>query len=302
MRPLFVSRNRQARQLATVLARLAETPLPLLLEGETGTGKSYLAARIHRRSRAGRPLVVVDCGALPSTLLQAELFGHLPGAFTDATSGRIGLLAQAGQGTLVLDRIDALEPESQAVLLRVLEERRYTPVGAATTRPFAARVVALADTGLAARRASGAFRGDLYYRIAGQHTELMPLRRRPEDIVPFARAALRRHGRPELRLDPEAERLLEAQPWPGNFRELDGLLSRLCVLVTASSIRVSDLAPAPASWPAVAELASERELSLAEVERLYALHVLARCQGNVTRAAARLGVSRRTLLRWRSAP
>jgi DNA-binding NtrC family response regulator len=299
VRPLFSSRSREAAELASTLARLAETSLPLLLEGETGSGKSFIAARIHRRSRPGRPHIVVDCGALPATLLPAELFGHLPGAFTDATGSRQGLLARAGEGTAVLDRVDALPPESQAVLLRVLEERQFTPVGASTSRPFAGRVIALADTGLPAKLASGAFRSDLYHRLAGFHAELPPLRRRQEDILPFARAALRRHGRSDLELDGEAEELLEAYSWPGNFRELDGLAARLCLLVTAGRIRGVDLGLPAAAWPAMAELAVSRNLPLGDVERLYALSVLAHCRGNVTRAAGVLGVSRRTLIRWR---
>jgi DNA-binding NtrC family response regulator len=299
VRPLFTTRNQRTSQLALALARLAETPLPLLLEGETGTGKSYLAARLHLRGRRGKPYIVADCGALPPALLAAELFGHLSGAFTDATRARVGLLARAGSGTLVLDRVDALPAEGQVVLLRALEEGRFTPVGASASRPFAARVVALADSGLASRLASGAFRGDLYHRLAGFHAELPPLRLRAEDILPFARASLRRHGGGDLTLDSEAEELLVSYHWPGNFRELDTLLARVSVLMTDGPIRGADLALPASAWPHMAELAASRAMRLEEVERLYALSVLAGCRGNVTRAAAVLGVSRRTLIRWR---
>jgi len=300
VRPLFASRSAEAADLARSLARLAATTLPLVLQGETGTGKSHLAALAHRRSRPGKPLVVVDCGALAASLLPAELFGHAHGAFTDATRARVGLLERAGEGTLVLDRVDALPVEGQAVLLRVLEEQRFVPVGATTARRLAARVVALADAGLAGRVASGAFRADLYHRLAGFVAELPPLRRRREDILPFAHAALRRRHRTDLRLSGEAERLLGAYPWPGNFRELDTVLERLCLLSDGGTVGPADLGLPADAWPATAELAAARLLPLVEVERLYALHVLARCGGNVSRTARALGVSRRTVIRWRA--
>jgi DNA-binding NtrC family response regulator len=286
--------------LAASLSRLAATSLPLLVEGETGTGKSFLAGRIHRSSRKGTPLVVVDCGALPASLLAAELFGHGAGAFTDATAARRGMLERVGCGTLVLDRIDALPSESQAVLLRVLEERSFVPVGSARARAFSGRTVALADAGLDERVANGTFRADLYHRLAGYHAVLPPLRTRSEDILPFARATLRSLKRRDLHLEGEAEELLLAYPWPGNFRELETLLTRVSLTVTGVNVAAADLGLPAVGWPAMAELAAERALPLRDVERLYALHVLAVERGNVSRAARVLGVSRRTLIRWRS--
>ena len=302
MTALFATRNRAAAELARTLGRLAATDLPLLLEGETGTGKSFVAARLHRRGRATRPLVVLDCGALPGGLLPSELFGHRADAITDATRSRVGFLERAGAGTLVLDRVESLAPEAQVALLRVLEERRFTPVGGAAARPFRARVIALAGTGVAAQLESGALRRDLYHRLAGLHVELPPLRRRPEDVVPFARAAVRRLARRlggRLALDGEAEALLEVQPWPGNFRELAAVVERACLLATAATIGVDALGLDAANWPAVAALAAEHTLPLERVTRLYALAVLAGERGNVSRAARLLGVSRRTLIRWR---
>jgi DNA-binding NtrC family response regulator len=299
---LFVTRNRTAGELARTLGRLAASDLPLLLEGETGTGKSFLAIRIHRRSRAKRPLVVLDCGVLPEGLLPSELFGHRAGAFTDATRSRVGWLERAADGTLVLDRIEALAPEAQVALLRVLEERRFSPVGAAAARSFRARVLALAGAGVGDLLARGVLRRDLYHRLAGFHAELPPLRRRPEDIAPFARAAVqraaRRLGRP-LELDAEADALLEVQAWPGNFRELATVLERACLLAHGGTIGVADLGLATGSWQSVAAVAAERALPLERVTRLYALTVLAGEHGNVSRAARLLGVSRRTLIRWR---
>lgn len=302
MTALFTSRNAEAAALARSLARLAPTELPILLFGETGTGKSFVAARMHRLSRPGSPLVVIDCAAIPPGLLASELFGHAAGAFTDASRARLGRLERAGNGTVVLDRADALPPEAQVVLLRVLEERRFVPVGSAAPRPLRGRVIALAGEDLAARVARGEVRPDLYHRLAGFSAELPPLRRRHEDIVPFARATLRRAARRagrKLALGSEAEALLAVFPWPGNFRELATVIERVALLAPGGLVSVTDLG-LPESWPAMTELASERRLPLAAVTRLYGLAVLAREGGNVSRAAAVLGVSRRTLIRWRT--
>jgi DNA-binding NtrC family response regulator len=302
---LFSSRDRATAELTRTLGRLAPTDLSLLIEGETGTGKSFVATRVHRRGRYGRPLAVVDCGAIPTTLFASELFGHGAGAFTDATRPREGWCARAAAGTLVLDRVDMLPPEAQATLLRVLEERRFFPVGSATARAFRARVVALADIGVREKVRAGTFRADLYHRLAGFHAVLPPLRQRPRDILPFARTALRRlaraAGRP-LALDAEAERLLLACPWLGNFRELQAVLTRAALESADGTVGVATLMLPGDTWPALAELAGARHLPLAEVDRLYALLVLAERKGNVTQAARVLGVSRRTLIRWRRQP
>ncbi len=302
MKGLFVTRNRQTLELSRTLLRFAPTTLNLVLDGETGVGKSFVAARAHRAGRRGRPIVVVDCGAVPATLLASALFGHRAGAFTDATRPHTGFVERAGDGTLVLDRVDALPPEGQTALLRTLEERIFFPVGTAAPRPFRARVIALADAGLRARVDAGAFRADLYHRLAGFHATLPALRRRPEDILPFARAALSRAARAggrRVTLAPEAERLLTAYPWPGNFRELQTVLARALVETDGGTLAPADLRLSTAGWAAVAELAGERAAPLVEVQRLYGLWILAREHGNVSRAARTLGVSRRTLIRWR---
>jgi two-component system nitrogen regulation response regulator NtrX len=233
MRTLLRSRNAEAREVDRVLTRLAATPLPLLVAGETGTGKSWVARRIHGASRPGRPLVVVDCGALPAPLVAAELFGHGAGAFTDATRAREGTLSRVGEGSLVLDRVDAMPAEGQVALLRVLEERHFTPVGRTTPQPFRARVIALASVDAAVEAAGSPLRADLYHRLAGAHVVLPPLRVRREDIVPLARAHLARLGRRggrRVRLDSEAEALLCAYAWPGNVRELRNFVERQSLL------------------------------------------------------------------------
>lgn len=287
------------------MTRLAATDLALLLEGETGCGKSLLAAKVHRRSRSGRPLVVVDCGAVPASLAAAELFGHAPGAFTDATRARRGWLEQAGDGSLVFDRIEVLAPEVQVALLRALEERRFVPVGGVAARPLRARVIATATEEVSASLESGRLRRDLYHRLAGCHARIPPLRARPEDILPASAAFLRRQGRlmkTAFTLDDECEGVLRAYPWPGNFRELEGALQRGCLSAEGGRIRPHDLGLSGGDWDAVAMWAVQQRRSLAEVSRAYALWVLAAEGGNVSRAARLLGVSRRTLIRWRAQP
>jgi DNA-binding NtrC family response regulator len=305
VKPLFVSRNRDTAALATTLARLGRTSLPIILEGETGAGKTFIAAAIHRCSRPGTPQVLVDCGAIPETLLAAELFGHRAGAFTDATRAREGWLARGAEGTVVLERIDSLSLGGQVALLRVLEDRVFVPVGGGAPRRLDARVLATASPGLDELVRAGAFRADLYHRLAGMHARIPPLRHRREDILPLARAAVkrlaRRSGAPRT-LSAEAEALLAAYPWPGNIRELETTIDRACLTGAGESITAADLALPAGVWPAVAGLAAERAVPAAEVTRLYGLLVLARHAGNVTQAARALGVSRRTLIRWRRSP
>lgn len=298
MTPLYRSLNHQAAKLARELARLAATSLPLLLEGETGTGKSFLARRIHRRSRPGKPYVVVDCAAIPESLFPSELFGHTAGAFTDATRARRGALEQAGDGTLVLDRLDMVAPATQAALLRVLEEQRFTPLGASQSRPLRARVIALVGPGVREKIRSSEFRPDLYHRLAGFHAVLLPLRQRPEDILPAARAWLAKHA-PHLVLAAEAERLLVTYPWPGNFRELEGVLQRAVLSAEGSTISTGELRLPLWEWGEVVPQLARDAVPLAQAGKIYALFVLAREGGNVSRAARLLGVSRRTLIRWK---
>ncbi len=302
MRPLFASRDPRTADLARRLARVAGADLAVLLEGETGSGKSFIAARIHRRSRRGGPLVVVDCASLPTSLLPAELFGHAGGAFTDAGAARAGWLERAGTGTLVLDRVDALEPEGQAALLRVMEERLFVPLGASTPRRFGARVVATADQGLAARLEDRSFRRDLYHRLAGLHAVVPPLRERPDDIVPLAERLLAGHaarGGTPLRLTDEARDVLLAYPWPGNIRELDTVLVRAALQAAGDVLDAGHLDVTGTGWTPVERWCGESRRPLREVSRLYALWVLGAEGGNVSRAARVLGVSRRTLIRWR---
>lgn len=302
MNALFPSRDPATARLATTLANLARTDLPLLLEGETGTGKSWVARRLHRRSRPRRPFVVVDCGAVPESLFPAEVFGHVAGAFTDARRARSGALVRAGAGTVVLDRLDVLPPAAQVSLLRALDERRFVPLGGAAPVPLRARLVATAGPNVAEAVAAGVLRADLYHRVAGFHAVLPPLRHRSADILPTARAFLRRLGRRQGRsfhLAGEAEAALLAHAWPGNFRELETVLLRACLTSTDDVITAAVLG-LPVSAEGMAHRTTAAGGTLREAMRRFALQVLAEEGGNVSRAARVLGISRRTLIRWRA--
>jgi sigma-54 specific flagellar transcriptional regulator A len=221
--------------------RIAQSDATVLITGETGTGKEVFARLIHERSRrAGRSLVPVNCAAIPESLLESELFGHVRGAFTGATTGRRGRIAAAEGGTLFLDEIGELPLALQVKLLRVLQERVYEPVGSAESVPANFRLVAATNRDLAAEVEAGRFRRDLYYRLLVCPVELPPLRERPQDVAHLFGHfwAQRGDGRA---VDPAVLRVLEAHHWPGNVRELENLVERLAVCIDGPVIRVSDL-------------------------------------------------------------
>jgi len=221
--------------------RIAQSDATVLLTGETGTGKEVFARAIHEHSpRAGRPLVPVNCGAIPETLLESELFGHVRGAFTGANQSRRGRIAAAEGGTLFLDEIAELPLSLQVKLLRVLQERTYEPVGSAESVPADFRLVAATNRDLAAEVATGRFRRDLYYRLLVCPIEIPPLRARGSDVLRLFQHfwSARGEHRP---LDPTVAEALQAYDWPGNVRELENLVERLSVCAEGPAIRFSDL-------------------------------------------------------------
>jgi two-component system, NtrC family, response regulator HupR/HoxA len=283
--------------------RVAAHDLAVLLTGESGTGKEVLARAIHYASgRADGPFVVENCGALPDTLLESELFGHRKGAFTGATESRVGLFQQADGGTLFLDEIGDTSPAFQVKLLRALQEGEIRPLG--SPRPVAVdvRIIAATHRDLEADVASGRFREDLYYRIAGMTLLLPPLRERPQDVAPIAAGLLRTYGSPDARLVPDALACLRRYPWPGNVRELQNELRRALALASGPelgadllSARVRE-ASAFASLPIeVASDAGPTPMLRHQVERLEAQVIrdaMERHRGNKTRVAGELGLTR----------
>ncbi len=294
------------RELESLLARVSGSSVPVLIQGESGSGKSAVAREIHRRSaRAGEPLVETQLATLAPTLLESELFGHAAGAFTGAQRSREGRFQRAGEGTIVLDGVEALTEELQAKLLRVLQEREIEPVGAESSVPLRARVIATSSRDLREEVRLGRFRGDLYFRLAVVVLELPPLRTRPEDLQPFAEAILARAAArlstPVRRLSPAALERLVGWSWPGNLRELENALERVLVLgaTRGETIETEELAflaeaRGDALQPLVRGLLAQGA-GLHEVERALIAAALRESQGNVSAAARALGLSRRAL-------
>jgi DNA-binding NtrC family response regulator len=285
-------------------ARVAATDLPVMIRGESGTGKELIARLIHRKSpRAERPFVAVNCGALPDTLLESELFGHTRGAFTGAENARRGLFEEADGGTLLLDEVTETSPAFQVKLLRVLQEGEFRPLGTNTKKRVNVRVLAATNRDPQSMVEQGLFRQDLLYRLQGVSIMLPPLRDRREDVRPMSLAFLAQYGAAVRRLSITKDALLalERYGWPGNVRELKHLMQRLAAL-SSGIIRIEDLPPEFVSTPRVAsvmnEVIPEGEMpTLDQLESSYLLRVLSAVGGNKSRAAQVMGVDRKTLYR-----
>jgi transcriptional regulator with GAF, ATPase, and Fis domain len=236
-----VYRSSQMQSVLDVLRRVAPTDTTVLITGESGTGKEVLARTLHDQSlRHKQPFVTVDCGAIAQSLMEAELFGHLKGAFTGAQEASQGRIAQAEGGTLFLDEIGELPLEVQAKLLRFVQEKEFTPVGSSSSRQVDVRIVAATNRDLAAESAAGTFRTDLYYRLQVVTLTSPPLRERPDDILPLAHYFLEKfavqNDKGALRLSPQAEAVLLCNSWTGNVRELQNRILQAVVMSEAEEI------------------------------------------------------------------
>jgi PAS domain S-box-containing protein len=288
-----------------MVRRVAPTDTTVLLLGESGTGKEPVARAIHDRSpRRGRPLVKLNCAAIPASLIESELFGHEKGAFTGATARRIGRFEQAGDGTLFLDEVGELSLDAQAKLLRVLQEREFERVGGTHTIVSRARVVAATNRNLEAMVEAGQFRADLLYRLAVFPVRLPPLRERREDIPLLVRHFLGklepRVGRPLRGFSPQAERRLHAHGWPGNVRELENVVERAALLAEGPVLEAPALGLAFATDPDDRGRSTARPVPALRVvdERAEILAALERSGWKVTGprgAAAALAVHPNTL-------
>jgi len=293
------------RQALELVARVAEHNTTVLITGESGTGKEVVARAIHRASpRAGKAFVGINCAAIPEALLESELFGHVRGAFTGASSDKTGLFEAANGGTILLDEIGELPLGLQAKLLRVLQESEIRRVGDQKTRRVDARVLAATARDLEAEVRAGRFREDLFYRIHVVAIELPPLREREDDIAPLARhftaRLAQRFGRP-LSLSDDAIAWLEQQPWPGNVRELENAIERAAVLNDKDVLERGDFNAVPPRRNAERGSGGEDPgdgtlRSVVEAaERIAIIEALKAAEGNRRAAAQRLGVSLRTL-------
>jgi len=287
------------RALVAEIRRYAGADANVLITGGTGSGKDLVARTLHALSaRRRHPFVVVDCPGLAATLIESELFGHERGAFTDATVSRAGRFELAGQGVVYLDRVDELPLESQAKLLRLVEQKQVERLGSNVSMPVRARVIASASDGIVQAVREGRFRTDLYHRLRVLPLRVPSLSERAGDLPVLARQILADRaaaaGRPAT-LTRDALAALSAYNWPGNVRELAHVLERVLLTTDARSIGAADLPDTLLSPEAIVEGAVEGRPTLDELERRYIAVVLKETRGNQSRAADILGISRKAL-------
>lgn len=301
----LVGQSERFVQMLRKLPLLARSDGTVLITGETGTGKDLVARAIHYQSqRLGKPFIPVNCGALPDHLCENELFGHVRGAYTDASSAERGLVAEAEGGTLFLDEIDTLSLSAQAKLLRFLQDREYRPLGSPRGLVADVRILAATNRDLRRRVEDRQFREDLYYRLNVLPLEVPPLRERLEDLPLLVECFLSRYqpadGRERVTLSAAALRKLMAYAWPGNVRELEGIVQRALVLRGAAVLEPEDLdlpgaESAEAGGPPSFRDAKSR--TIGQFERAYLVNLLRSHRGNVSQAARAAGKERRTFQR-----
>ena len=298
-----VGRDHRMRKIFDIIDSIADTRATVLITGESGTGKSLIARAIHRQSsRRDKPFVEVACGALPETLLESELFGHVAGSFTGALGDKTGKFKQSDGGTIFLDEISTASPSMQVKVLRVLQELEFEPVGGTKTIRVDTRVILATNEELARAVAAGRFRQDLYYRVNVINVELPPLRCRLTDIPPLAEHFLKRvrdeTGKKVEGFSDQTMAALQAYPWPGNVRELQNVVERAVLLGKRPMIEPDDLPrELVLAAPAVAKHAPPRTLkeALAGPERQIILETLQQQNWNRNATAEQLGINRTTL-------
>jgi two-component system response regulator PilR (NtrC family) len=303
-----VFRSEAMRHILELTASIAQARTTVLITGESGTGKERIARAIHESGdRKDRPFLVVNCGAIPEALIEAELFGHEKGAFTGAVSTRLGLFRDADGGTVLLDEVGELAPATQVKLLRVLQERKVRSVGSTAEVPVDVRVLAATNRNVEEEVRSGRFRQDLYYRLNVIRVEVPPLRERAGDVRPLAEHFLAQWAAEQNKdiraFSPDALRALEGYRFPGNVRELENVVERAVALAKGPTIGLGDLprevaGAAAQPTPALVDLADDGcnlDEVLGEVERRLVLQALERSGGVRTQAAKLLGVTLRSL-------
>ncbi|MDP2274055.1 MAG: sigma-54 dependent transcriptional regulator [Archangium sp.] len=300
-----IAASESMKRALDVVARVSSTQSSVLITGESGSGKEVLARAIHARGGRGGPFVAINCAAMPESLLESELFGHVRGAFTDAREARVGLFTEANGGTLLLDEIGDMPLGLQPKLLRVLQERRVRPLGARAEHPIDVRIIAATHRDLEDRIEQGLFREDLYFRINVVQLALPPLRERAADILPLAHRFLAEHsarsGKAVKGLSAPAAAKLLSYDWPGNVRELSNCMERAVALTRYDELGVDDLPEKVCRHVATRLVVAADDVSelvsLEEVEKRYILRVLETLKGNKTAAARTLGIERKTLYR-----
>ncbi|MGZ3183121.1 MAG: sigma-54-dependent transcriptional regulator [Telluria sp.] len=298
----IVGEHPRLLQVLSTIGQVAATRAPVLILGESGTGKEMVADAIHRNStRAAHPIAKINMGAIPPTLFESEMFGHVRGAFTDAKADRAGHVASAQHGTLFLDEIGELNRADQVKLLRVLQDQSYRPVGASAPVQADVRVVSATNRELAELVAAGEFREDLFYRLNLITIRLPALRERRSDIPLLVRHIVEQvasgYGLGEVRVSDAAIEWLSAQPWPGNIRQLRQALERTILLAGKQELSQADFQAAAGHEHAAGQGAGLEGMTLDQVERIMIERALVQHQGNISRVARALGLSRTALYR-----
>jgi DNA-binding NtrC family response regulator len=299
----MIGRSLAFRIADALIEKIAAFDAPVLIEGETGTGKELAARAIHYRGvRAAHPFVPVNCGALPDALIENELFGHRRGAFTDARDDKPGLVELARGGTLFLDEVDALTPKAQVTLLRFLQDQQFRPLGGRREEQADVRIVTASNRVLERQVEAGAFRLDLLYRLKLLHLTLPPLRERREDIAllaeHFVAKGSARYRKPVLPIDAATLAWFERYAWPGNIRELENLVQRAFLLAEGPCIAMP--APpgslgAPAARALPANYRQAKRQAIEEFESRFLAELIGQANGNVSAAARMSGTERRHL-------
>jgi DNA-binding NtrC family response regulator len=310
---LLLGRSDAFTRMVALIDKLAKVQAPLLIEGETGTGKEMAARAIHYRGiRRDQAFVPINCGAVPDSLVESELFGHIKGAFTDARNNRPGLVEAAAGGTLFLDEVDALTPRAQVTLLRFLQDGSYRPIGARVERNVDVRIIAATNSNLESLVKTGTFRSDLLYRLRILGMKLPPLREREDDAGLLANAFFERCKKQfpcnAREIDQQSCNWFRSYPWPGNIRELEGLIYRQAVVCDDITLRLTS--PAGIGYgvengsghrmidgcaESYSTYSSAKSAVLEQFEQEYLNDLMARTHGNVSQAARIAGKERRAL-------
>jgi DNA-binding NtrC family response regulator len=297
----IVGRSRAMQDVIQRAELVAQSKSTVLITGETGTGKEMVARAIHHRSaQRDMPLIKVNCAAIPETLLESELFGHVRGAFTGATTNKRGKFALADGGSIFLDEIGTMTPALQSKLLRVLQEREFEPLGAERTQRVDVRVIAATNRDLKQMVSEGKFQEDLYYRLNVIPIEIPPLRERPDDIPVLIEHFVEKHrqrtGKPISRVEPEVVQALQKYEWPGNVRELENTIERAVVLATGPVLTrasISLLGATSATSPGLPSMRLHQNLEWVEKETIR--RALEQSGGVKKDAAETMGISQRAL-------
>jgi two-component system, NtrC family, response regulator GlrR len=298
-----IGRSPTFRVAQTLIRKMAAFDATVLIEGETGTGKELAARAIHYSgARADRPFVPVNCGTIPDSLIESELFGHRRGAFTDARDDRPGLVEFARGGTLFLDEVDTLTPKAQVALLRFLQDQQFRPLGGRRYEQADVRVMAASNRSLERQAEAAEFRLDLLYRLKVLHLTLAPLRERHGDIPLLAQhflsKAAARYGKPELPIDPATLEWFERYSWPGNIRELENLVSREFLLAEGNCVSIAppaSVAAKPLAFPPIFNYRQAKNRAIEQFEHRFLAELLLETNGNVSAAARMSGTERRHL-------